>query len=217
MLLAVLMVFMSMNFSVFAEELTAPADETKTPAVEAPAEEPAEEQTPAVEAPALVDEETGTTEENTTDNSLQKEQSALLQTPTTNGEVIAKIDDQDYTDQATFLTAFNALAGVHTVQLLADVDLGIITTNNAQGHAQANDIFLVRQDAQIILDLYGWAITGDLASGNNYNDEEIIGNFGVLTIQDSSADKTGKIVRSEERRVGKECLRLCRSRWSPYH
>ena len=24
-------------------------------------------------------------------------------------------------------------------------------------------------------------------------------------------------VRSEERRVGKECERLCRSRWSPYH
>ena len=28
----------------------------------------------------------------------------------------------------------------------------------------------------------------------------------------------GKLTnRSEERRVGKECLRLCRSRWSPYH
>ena len=26
-----------------------------------------------------------------------------------------------------------------------------------------------------------------------------------------------KARRSEERRVGKECLRLCRSRWSPYH
>ena len=26
-----------------------------------------------------------------------------------------------------------------------------------------------------------------------------------------------KDARSEERRVGKECLRLCRSRWSPYH
>ena len=25
------------------------------------------------------------------------------------------------------------------------------------------------------------------------------------------------IERSEERRVGKECVRLCRSRWSPYH
>ena len=31
-------------------------------------------------------------------------------------------------------------------------------------------------------------------------------------------DLTFKIrPRSEERRVGKECLRLCRSRWSPYH
>ena len=26
-----------------------------------------------------------------------------------------------------------------------------------------------------------------------------------------------KLNRSEERRVGKECTRLCRSRWSPYH
>ena len=26
-----------------------------------------------------------------------------------------------------------------------------------------------------------------------------------------------RILRSEERRVGKECSLLCRSRWSPYH
>ena len=25
------------------------------------------------------------------------------------------------------------------------------------------------------------------------------------------------VARSEERRVGKECLAVCRSRWSPYH
>src|SRR3546814_13520956 len=25
------------------------------------------------------------------------------------------------------------------------------------------------------------------------------------------------VVRSEERRVGKECVSTCRSRWSPYH
>ena len=30
-------------------------------------------------------------------------------------------------------------------------------------------------------------------------------------------NKLGYFPRSEERRVGKECLRLCRSRWSPYH
>ena len=29
--------------------------------------------------------------------------------------------------------------------------------------------------------------------------------------------KDGRLVRSEERRVGKECPQLCRSRWSPYH
>ena len=27
----------------------------------------------------------------------------------------------------------------------------------------------------------------------------------------------GAPMRSEERRVGKECVSLCRSRWSPYH
>src|SRR3546814_6806516 len=26
-----------------------------------------------------------------------------------------------------------------------------------------------------------------------------------------------RIIRSEERRVGKECVSTCRSRWSPYH
>ena len=27
----------------------------------------------------------------------------------------------------------------------------------------------------------------------------------------------GRFTRSEERRVGKECASMCRSRWSPYH
>src|SRR3546814_15632326 len=31
-----------------------------------------------------------------------------------------------------------------------------------------------------------------------------------------AADVTG-VERSEERRVGKECVRTCRSRWSAYH
>ena len=36
----------------------------------------------------------------------------------------------------------------------------------------------------------------------------------ILTIFGATPKNMG---RSEERRVGKECLRLCRSRWSPYH
>src|SRR3546814_17992970 len=30
-------------------------------------------------------------------------------------------------------------------------------------------------------------------------------------------DRRGAETRSEERRVGKECVSTCRSRWSPYH
>src|SRR3546814_2378849 len=30
-------------------------------------------------------------------------------------------------------------------------------------------------------------------------------------------DRPAGVVRSEERRVGKECVSTCRSRWSPYH
>src|SRR3546814_11359586 len=33
----------------------------------------------------------------------------------------------------------------------------------------------------------------------------------------SASDLTDLVVRSEERRVGKECVSRCRSRWSPYH
>ena len=35
--------------------------------------------------------------------------------------------------------------------------------------------------------------------------------------QDSIREVKKVVWRSEERRVGKECSRTCRSRWSPYH
>src|SRR3546814_16484812 len=40
-----------------------------------------------------------------------------------------------------------------------------------------------------------------------------------LEIADHGVDQLelGDIHRSEERRVGKECVSTCRSRWSPYH
>ena len=39
----------------------------------------------------------------------------------------------------------------------------------------------------------------------------------ALALYAGSALGAGAIKRSEERRVGKECRALCRSRWSPYH
>src|SRR3546814_17814361 len=38
-----------------------------------------------------------------------------------------------------------------------------------------------------------------------------------LTDFDHAPTKDGVPTRSEERRVGKECVRTMRSRWSPYH
>src|SRR3546814_18381603 len=36
-------------------------------------------------------------------------------------------------------------------------------------------------------------------------------------VPDSTPFEENVYVRSEERRVGKECVSTCRSRWSPYH
>src|SRR3546814_5703428 len=42
-------------------------------------------------------------------------------------------------------------------------------------------------------------------------DETAVCNLGSVNLARHVAD------RSEERRVGKECVSTCRSRWSPYH
>src|SRR3546814_11894959 len=40
--------------------------------------------------------------------------------------------------------------------------------------------------------------------------------IGVVEAGDARRPELGRL-RSEERRVGKECVSTCRSRWSPYH
>src|SRR3546814_14972565 len=44
--------------------------------------------------------------------------------------------------------------------------------------------------------------------------ESIAGDDREERLDDDPGDDEG---RSEERRVGKECVSTCRSRWSPYH
>src|SRR3546814_5531937 len=51
----------------------------------------------------------------------------------------------------------------------------------------------------------------------------ITGVILAITTQPALADvkigavRSADLARSEERRVGKECVSTCRSRWSPYH
>ena len=48
--------------------------------------------------------------------------------------------------------------------------------------------------------------------------QELSGRVRAAIVRSEEKRKSqGQKIRSEERRVGKECLRLCRSRWSPYH
>ena len=50
--------------------------------------------------------------------------------------------------------------------------------------------------------------------------ELVLADGSVLEVSegaDRHAYRAARVERSEERRVGKECYALCRSRWSPYH
>src|SRR3546814_16618015 len=53
-------------------------------------------------------------------------------------------------------------------------------------------------------------IEGDLKCANLVQGE-------ASEIKGAVTAETAKIARSEERRVGKECVRTCKSRWETYH
>ena len=53
--------------------------------------------------------------------------------------------------------------------------------------------------------------------GNLSKAAAVIGFSGLYQACNPASKKTQPTIRSEERRVGKECASMCRSRWSPYH
>src|SRR3546814_16723148 len=57
-----------------------------------------------------------------------------------------------------------------------------------------------------------WAIGGPLRS-----QRVTIVNGMKRKLSPSPRSRRGGVMRSEERRVGKECVSTCRSRWSQYH
>src|SRR3546814_13746470 len=58
------------------------------------------------------------------------------------------------------------------------------------------------------------------AGGKHLADpDQLVVEIDMLPLQsvDLASTHSGEEPRSEERRVGKECVSTCRSRWSPYH
>ena len=56
----------------------------------------------------------------------------------------------------------------------------------------------------------------DTAAAHHTASAEVGGTWIEHLAWSPDGTKLAAAARSEERRVGKECLRLCRSRWSPY-
>src|SRR3546814_15834270 len=51
------------------------------------------------------------------------------------------------------------------------------------------------------------------------SDDNVLPLFGYVVdaLREAHLPTEYALIRSEERRVGKECVSTCRSRWSPYH
>ena len=63
------------------------------------------------------------------------------------------------------------------------------------------------------------AFTNALQQALGAHIPQVLGALAILVVGWLAAvlARAGVRRRSEERRVGKECIAVCRSRWSPYH
>src|SRR3546814_4544754 len=59
-------------------------------------------------------------------------------------------------------------------------------------------------------------VSHEMGFARSAADEIIFMEHGVI-VEKGDPDSLFSRPRSEERRVGKECVSTCRSRWSPYH
>src|SRR3546814_2621681 len=86
-------------------------------------------------------------------------------------------------------------------------------------------VFFFKQKTAYEMRISDWSsdvCSSDLCAGTpvTWNLKKLAPLRPVTTLplsRPGSALNTARAFRSEERRVGKECVSTCRSRWSPYH
>src|SRR3546814_12349947 len=79
-------------------------------------------------------------------------------------------------------------------------------------YAQIDVSGVVTDDAGTVLSGVSVQVKGT-ANGTKTNEN---GSYSI-EVANENAVLSFSLLRSEERRVGKECVSTCRSRWSPYH
>src|SRR3546814_6293926 len=84
--------------------------------------------------------------------------------------------------------------------------------------------FFFKQKTAYEMRISDWSsdvCSSDLATtrgrAKNNSRERLISLPCWLSSENSRSTEPSSSSRSEERRVGKECVSTCRSRWSPYH
>src|SRR3546814_6995058 len=76
--------------------------------------------------------------------------------------------------------------------------------------------FFFKQKTAYEMRISDWS--SDVCSSDLRRSRRISANSPLNTMNVTpSVDSAMPATRSEERRVGKECVSTCRSRWSPYH
>src|SRR3546814_9095089 len=78
--------------------------------------------------------------------------------------------------------------------------------------------FFFKQKTAYEMRISDWS--SDVCSSDLQNEARMLTNQAKNLVRidfPELQELTTKLARSEERRVGKECVSTCRSRWSPYH
>src|SRR3546814_4359623 len=75
--------------------------------------------------------------------------------------------------------------------------------------------FFFKQKTAYEMRISDWS--SDVCSSDLRGDHRLIRHVGEQRDLAATAARSAAPSRSEERRVGKECVSTCRSRWSPYH
>src|SRR3546814_9757336 len=80
-----------------------------------------------------------------------------------------------------------------------------------------SDVFFFKQKTAYEMRISDWSsdvCSSDLLPPSSH---ALASSSGPILQAKGMTKRYGGLVRSEERRVGKECVSTCRSRWSPYH
>src|SRR3546814_12898965 len=79
-------------------------------------------------------------------------------------------------------------------------------------------LLVVEEEEQLVLDQRAAerrAVGGVVLEAREVRDVLVLADHRVVAVQ--AVARAMELVRSDERRVGKEWVRTCSSRWSPYH